>query len=386
MLGVYPGAPARAGHRRRVRRDGARRRRAADRLRPAGRRWRRHHRGPRRAHRRDATRRWPGRVDHPAGAAPGSSDATAEHGTAIASLASGGAGPAGLHGVAPAARILAIRVLDAGRRRRARRHDRRPSGRPRAGRRPRRQRRPGGSRPRRRRRGRGALRRRSTTRPRPARSPALDTLGTVVVAPAGNDGPTGARYGSLSSPGGAADALTVGASDGRPALPQVDARVRRRGRRARRAAALAGALAPPAGQALPVKTITGAARTTHTPARWPPTTRVPTARPLVAGAAVLVPRDGGDLRAKVRQAAAQGAAEVLLYGAVRPARRRPRRRRRRSASRRSRSTARSACASPRRSPPARRSPSPPAPRPTRRTPGATPSRRSRPRASAGTTA
>ena len=32
---------------------------------------------------------------------------------------------------------------------------------------------------------------------------------------------------------------------------------------------------------------------------------------LVAGAAVLVPRDGGDLRAKVRQAAAQGAAAVL---------------------------------------------------------------------------
>jgi len=52
-----------------------------------------------------------GRVDRPAGAPQGSSDATAEHGTAIASLAAGGSGPAGLRGVAPAARVLAIRVL-----------------------------------------------------------------------------------------------------------------------------------------------------------------------------------------------------------------------------------------------------------------------------------
>ena len=63
---------------------------------------------------------------------------------------------------------------------------------------------------------------------------ALGKLGTVVVAPAGNDGPTGARYGSLSSPGSAADALTVGASDGRPALPQIALAVRRRRGRARR--------------------------------------------------------------------------------------------------------------------------------------------------------
>jgi len=52
-----------------------------------------------------------GRVDHAAGGSPGSSDATAEHGTAIASLAAGADGPAGLHGVAPGARVLAIRVL-----------------------------------------------------------------------------------------------------------------------------------------------------------------------------------------------------------------------------------------------------------------------------------
>ena len=38
-------------------------------------------------------------------------------------------------------------------------------------------------------------------------------LDTLVVAPAGNDGPAGPGYGSVSSPGGAPAALTVGAAD-----------------------------------------------------------------------------------------------------------------------------------------------------------------------------
>ncbi len=260
------------------------------------------------------TRRWPGRVDHPAGAAPGSSDATAEHGTAIASLASGGAGPAGLHGVAPAARILAIRVLTpaadgalagttadllAGLEQVAD---------------------PDGN---------GDLADHARVAVAAVAAPfaafddapearaiaALDKLGTVVVAPAGNDGPTGARYGSLASPGSAAEALTVGASDGRPALPQVALEFGGAVAEHVAAAALAGALAPQAGQALPVKAITGAARTTHTAGALASDYQGPDGASLVAGAAVLVPRDGGDLRAKVRQAAAQGAAAVLLYGA-----------------------------------------------------------------------
>jgi hypothetical protein len=52
---------------------------------------------------------------------------------------------------------------------------------------------------------------------------ALDTL---VVAPAGNDGPAGPVYGSISGPGGAADALTVGAGDLRPETQQVRVTVR----------------------------------------------------------------------------------------------------------------------------------------------------------------
>ena len=254
-----------------------------------------------------------GRVDHPAGAALGSRDATAEHGTAIASLAGGGAGPAGLRGVAPAARILAIRVLTptadgalagttadllAGLEQVAD---------------------PDGN---------GDLADHARVAVAAVAAPfagfddapearaiaALGTLGTVVVAPAGNDGPTGARYGSLSSPGSAADALTVGASDGRLALPQIAVEFGGAVAEHVGAAALAGALAPRAGQALPVKTITGAARTTRNAGALASDYQGPDGATLVAGAAVLVPRDGGDLRAKLRQAAAQGAAAVLLYG------------------------------------------------------------------------
>jgi subtilisin family serine protease len=52
---------------------------------------------------------------------------------------------------------------------------------------------------------------------------ALDTL---VVAPAGNDGAAGAGYGDVSGPGGAPDALTVGAADTRPRTAQARLDVR----------------------------------------------------------------------------------------------------------------------------------------------------------------
>ena len=52
---------------------------------------------------------------------------------------------------------------------------------------------------------------------------ALDTL---VVVPAGNDGEAGPTFGSIAGPGGAPSALTVGAVDGRPASPTVRVYVR----------------------------------------------------------------------------------------------------------------------------------------------------------------
>ncbi len=52
---------------------------------------------------------------------------------------------------------------------------------------------------------------------------ALDTL---VVAPAGNDGRIGPTFGSIGGPGGAPAALTVAAADGRPDAPTVRVHVR----------------------------------------------------------------------------------------------------------------------------------------------------------------
>jgi minor extracellular serine protease Vpr len=52
------------------------------------------------------------------------------------------------------------------------------------------------------------------------------TLDMLVVAPAGNDGRAGPTFGSIAGPGGSPSALTVAASDGRPASPTVRAHVR----------------------------------------------------------------------------------------------------------------------------------------------------------------
>ena len=52
------------------------------------------------------------------------------------------------------------------------------------------------------------------------------TLGTLVVAPAGNDGPAGPAYGSIAGPAGAPEALAAGAADGRAVLATVRVLVR----------------------------------------------------------------------------------------------------------------------------------------------------------------
>ena len=52
------------------------------------------------------------------------------------------------------------------------------------------------------------------------------TLDMLVVTPAGNDGRAGPTFGSIAGPGGAPSALTVAASDGRPAYPTVRVYVR----------------------------------------------------------------------------------------------------------------------------------------------------------------
>jgi subtilisin family serine protease len=51
-------------------------------------------------------------------------------------------------------------------------------------------------------------------------------LDMLTIVPAGNDGRAGPGYGSIAGPGGAIDALTVGAADGRLAAPTVRVLVR----------------------------------------------------------------------------------------------------------------------------------------------------------------
>jgi subtilisin family serine protease len=142
-------------------------------------------------------------------------------------------------------------------------------------------------------------------------------LDTLVVVPAGNDGPAGPVFGSVSGPGGAAEAVTVGAADLRSATETVPVAL---------AAGLdvlldgtlplVGAVAPEHELSLAV-----AAPRNSPPARATPSALAPQLRDffsrdgvsLVAGRAALVPAGTSPGRA-VENATIAGAHAVLLYG------------------------------------------------------------------------
>ena len=136
-------------------------------------------------------------------------------------------------------------------------------------------------------------------------------LDTLVVVPSGNDGPAGPAFGSLSGPGGAPAALTVGAADLRPKIATARVLVRS-GLHVlidRNVPLLGSAEPVPAG---PLSLIAPAGRIT--------TARLfaSDGRSTVAGAAVLVP--GGASPATVAaEAARAGAAVVLVAGDDLPA-------------------------------------------------------------------
>jgi len=140
---------------------------------------------------------------------------------------------------------------------------------------------------------------------------ALDTL---VVAPAGNDGPAAAGYGDVSGPGGAPKVLTVGAVDMRSETDRARIVVRAGlttlldGN-----TPLAGAVRPgkrlDLNVAVPRGTIGGTRRTA--PRLEDFFTRKGVS--VVAGRAALVPVGASPLPAAARAAAA-GASAVLLYG------------------------------------------------------------------------
>ena len=149
-------------------------------------------------------------------------------------------------------------------------------------------------------------------------------LDTLVVAPAGNDGPAGPAYGSISSPGGAPAALTVGAAD---------LRARRRGgpgRGARRArpACSTGRL-PLAGAVVSTRPLERELAAPHARRRRSLARASSTATASASSPAAPRSSDGGaDPQLAIEYAARAGAAAVVLYGAQLPGRRaRPRRER-----------------------------------------------------------
>jgi subtilisin family serine protease len=141
-------------------------------------------------------------------------------------------------------------------------------------------------------------------------------LDTLVVAPAGNDGPAGPAFGSLSSPGGAAGALSVGAADLRTNTEELRIVVRT-GLTVRldRMVALAGAVVPASALELEL-----AAPRATTTSQAPSLAEFfdPRGFSVVAGRAALVPV-GGDPRTAVENAARAGASAVVLYGGPLPA-------------------------------------------------------------------
>jgi subtilisin family serine protease len=149
-----------------------------------------------------------------------------------------------------------------------------------------------------------------------------EKAGALVIAAAGNDGPTGSRFGTVSTPASAASWLAVGSTDGRATLPQVGVTLDTgSSSQSLDAVPLAGMLAPIANAPLDVADLSGPTQSDPSrPAGQSAAGDDPgdflstdgTSR--VTGKAVLIPRDGGAIGPRVVAAAAAGAKAVLLYG------------------------------------------------------------------------
>jgi subtilisin family serine protease len=142
-------------------------------------------------------------------------------------------------------------------------------------------------------------------------------LDTLVVAPAGNDGPAGPGFGSVSSPGGAPAALTVGAADLRSQAEEIPVAVRVGLELILdRPLPLAGAVVSPR----PVELELAAPRRPVGGETSPRLDRFfdRRGRSLVAGRAALV-HGGGDPELAVEYAARAGASAVVVYGTQLPA-------------------------------------------------------------------
>jgi hypothetical protein len=145
-------------------------------------------------------------------------------------------------------------------------------------------------------------------------------LDTLVVAAAGNDGSAGPSFGSISGPGGAPDALTVGAADLRPRFAEARVVIR-----AGLSVELDGVL-PFAGNAVPGSAVDAAIGAPRLPSgSAPDADSIPLlnffdrhGRGLVAGRAAVVPV-GADPATTFAHAERAGATAVLFYGGTVPA-------------------------------------------------------------------
>jgi subtilisin family serine protease len=146
-------------------------------------------------------------------------------------------------------------------------------------------------------------------------------LNTLVVTAAGNDGPKGPGYGSISGPGGSPAALTVGAADLRTDYGEARVVIRsgltvELDRPRPRASALAPSSEVNAGVALPRRKSTAPQKRSSAVPLLDFFDRKGLS--LVAGRAVLV-KVGSDPMTTVENAARAGAVAVLFYGANLPA-------------------------------------------------------------------
>ncbi len=135
-------------------------------------------------------------------------------------------------------------------------------------------------------------------------------LGSLVVAPAGNDGPAGAVFGSVGAPGGAPAALTIGAADTR--LQSAELRITLRSTLDvlfSRALPLAGSVAPPRAVTRRLVAVGGGDRA-PVPVRG---FFDANGYSRVAGRVVLAPV-GNSPETTAQDAARAGAVAVLLYG------------------------------------------------------------------------
>lgn len=152
-------------------------------------------------------------------------------------------------------------------------------------------------------------------------------LGTLVIAPVGNDGRPGPGFGSVAAPAAASEALAVGTLDARREVLQADAKLEAGSDTVLdETVRVLGAVAPQAAVRMDVAAVSGPTLAVSDRAETEAATGDVLGDffdedgvSLVAGKAAVVSPEGGSIERRVRNAAAAGAAVVLVTGTSLPA-------------------------------------------------------------------